>query len=107
MDLFFNIGLYHFLAAAIFLFATGLLGVILSKNLLKTLISAEILFCGIILNIAALAVYCDADKYKGITLAFILTVIISVLIGAGLIITMNINKYKDSSDIEKLNELKG
>ena len=107
MDLFLNIGLYHFLATSIFLFAIGLFGAIFSNNLIKTLISLEFLFCGVILNLASFAVYCDDSKYKGISLIFVITVIVSVLIAAGLITAMNISKYKESLNVENLNNLKG
>ena len=107
MDLFLNIGLYHFLATSLFLFAIGLLGTIFSNDLIKTLISVEILFCGVILSLASFAVYCDDSKYKGISLVFFITIILAILISAGIIITMNISKYKQSLNVDNINKLKG
>lgn len=107
MDIFINIGFYHFLLTALFLFATGLLGVIVSKNLLKILISLEIMFCGVTLNLATFAVYCDNSHFKGSILALFVIALSAVHIAIGIAITLNIYKFKETVNMDNIGELKG
>lgn len=107
MDFLLNIGLYHFLTTALFLFAMGLLGAIVSKNLLKILISLEIMFCGVTLNIAAFTVYCDTSHFKGSILAFFVIILAAIQIAIGAVIAFNIYKFKGNTDIDEMGELRG
>ncbi|MBQ2644349.1 NADH-quinone oxidoreductase subunit NuoK [bacterium] len=106
MDYFFNIGLYHFLTTALILFAIGFLGTIISKNLLRILISLEIMFCGITLNIAAFSVYCDVSHFKGSILALFVIILLAIHVIIASAIILNIYKFKGSIDIENCGELK-
>ncbi len=107
MDYLFNIGMYHFLLLGLFLFLTGLLGTIISKNLLRILISLEIMFCGITLNLATFAVYSDGTHFKGGILALFVLVMTAVHIAVGVAIAFNIYGLKGTVDIEEVGELKG
>lgn len=107
MDFLFNIGMYHFLLLGLILFLTGLLGTIISKNLLRILISLEIMFCGITLNLAVFSVYSDSTHFKGVILAIFVLVMTAVHIAVGVAIVFNIYGFKKSVDIEEIGELKG
>lgn len=107
MDFFVNIGMYHFILTAIFFFAIGLFGVIISKNILRILISIEIMFCGVTLNIATFAVYCDELHFRGSVLALFVIVLASIHTAIGIAIALNIYKFKGSLNIENIGELKG
>ncbi|MCR5261037.1 MAG: NADH-quinone oxidoreductase subunit NuoK [Candidatus Gastranaerophilales bacterium] len=107
MEGFLHIGLYHFMTIAIILFAMGILGLVISKNLLKILISVEIMFCGITLNLAALSVYCDITHFEGGMLALSIIMLASLLVAIGLVIALNIYKFKGTTDIDDIGELKG
>ena len=107
MEYFLHIGLYHFVAIALMLFSMGLAGLLMSKNLLKTFISLEIMFCGIILNLAALSVYCDTGHFKGAMLALCVIMLISLHIALGFIIALNIYKFRGTLDIDEIGDLKG
>lgn len=107
MDFLLNIGLYHFLTTSLLLFALGLLGTIVSKNLLKILISLEIMFCGVTLNIASFAVYCDTNHFKGCILAFFVIILTAIHLSIGAAIAYNLYKFKVNLDIDEMGELKG
>lgn len=102
-----NIGLYHFLFPALFLFAIGLLGVIVSKHILRILISLEIMFCGVTLNVAAFATFCTNSPFKGEILALFLIIFSVIHIAVGAAVTINIFKFKQTLNIEDIGELKG
>jgi NADH:ubiquinone oxidoreductase subunit K len=107
MDFLLNIGLYHFLILSLFLLLIGFLGAIISKNLLRILISLEIMFCGITLNIGAFSVYTDITHFKGIIFIFFIMILMTIHIVIGIAITMNIFKLKGTTNIEEIGELKG
>ncbi len=102
-----NIGMFHFLLLGLFLFLIGLLGTIISKNLLRILISLEIMFCGITLNLATFAVYNDSTHFMGGITALFVIVMTTVHIAIGATIALNIFHLKGTVDIEEIGELKG
>lgn len=102
-----NIGIYHFLLLALILFAIGLFGAIVSKNILKILISVEIMFCGVTLNLATFATYSDVTHLKGSILTLFAIVHGAIHLAVGIAIVINIKKFKNSTDIENIGELKG
>ncbi|MGN0015201.1 MAG: NADH-quinone oxidoreductase subunit NuoK [Candidatus Gastranaerophilaceae bacterium] len=107
MNIVTDIGLYHFLFPALFLFAIGLFGAIVSKHILKILISLEIMFCGVTLNVAAFATFCTNTPLKGNVLALFLIILSVVHIAVGAAVTVNIFKFKHTVNIEDIGELKG
>ena len=102
-----HIDMYHFLILAILLFMTGIFGVVISKHLIKVLISLEIMFCGITLSLATFTTYCDPDHTKGTVAALFFIVLSAIHIAIGMAITMNIFKFKETVNIENIGELKG
>lgn len=102
-----NIEFYHFLPVALFLFVIGLLGVIISKNIIRILISFQIMFGGIVLNFGAFAAYCDTSHFKGIVLSLFIIVFTVLHIVVCLAVYAELYKFKQSSNIEDFGELKG
>ena len=102
-----NIGLYHYLLVGLFLFATGILGIIISKNIIRILISIEVMFCGIAVNFAAFSVYSDVTHFKGAVFALFITVLTILHISVCLAVIIKAYMVKQSSDIEDFGELKG
>lgn len=102
-----NIGIYHFLLLALILFVIGLFGAVVSKNLLKILISIEIMFCGVTLNLATFATYSDTTHFKGSIMTLFAIVLAAIHIAVGIAIIVNIWKFKSTTNIENIGELKG
>lgn len=90
-----TIGIFHFLILGIILFSIGLFGVIVSNNLIKTLLSFVIMFNAVCINFVAISQYCDGIKTEGSTFAVFISVInlIMVIIFISLIIN-NKDKLK-------------
>ena len=94
-----------YILISIFLFLSGLLGVIIRKNLITLLISTELMLNGVNLALASV------DKMVGgvegqVFALFILAVAASeVAIGLGLIVTLfRLKGYEGSSEITHLRE---
>ena len=70
-----NIGLIHYLILALFLFLTGLIGVLISRNMLRTVMSLFIMTIAIVLNFLTFGHYCDKTmENANIICIFVLTI---------------------------------
>lgn len=107
MEILLNIGLYHFLTVAVFLFVIGLLGIVISKNLIRIFVSLLIMFCGIALNFGAFSVFCDFSHFKGAVFALFIMILAVLHIVVCLAVLSELYKFKQSSDIEDYGDLKG
>lgn len=65
IKLIFDIGLYHYLFLALVLFLIGFFGAIVSKNMLKVLISIEFMLTAVNINFIAFASFFDNLKLQG------------------------------------------
>lgn len=65
IELIFDIGLYHYLFFALILFLMGFWGAIISKNMLKVLISIEFMLTAVNINFIAFASFFDNIKLHG------------------------------------------
>ena len=98
-----NIGLMHYLVLALILFLIGLCGVLISRNLLRIVMSLFIMTVAIVINFLAFGCYCDSllDN-ANITCIFALLVSVIQTIIA-LVILYKIyqaNEYLDSEKIK-------
>lgn len=108
MDSFvYNIGLYHYLVFALFLFLIGALGVIICKNVVKILICLEFMICAVNLNFIAFASYHDAVKLHGFCFSIFYIAIGAVETAIALLIFYLMFKERKSIDIDKYKGLKG
>lgn len=102
-----NFGIYHFLTVAVVMFITGICGLIFAKNLLKLLISAQIMFLGIIINFVSFSAFSDSEVGKGGIFALFITVLVTLQIATGIAFIFNINKFKNNVNSDSIGELKG
>ncbi|MBR1908428.1 NADH-quinone oxidoreductase subunit NuoK [bacterium] len=106
-NLIFNITLYHYLILALLLFAIGLAGVILSKNILKVLISAEFLLSAVNINFVAFAFFADNVNLTGFIFSIFTVAVGAVELAVAVAIFYLMYKNKKSVDINEYKELKG
>lgn len=102
-----DIGVFHYLILGSFLFIIGFLGMIICKNLIKMLISSEILITSVCINFIAIAYFCDGIKLEGTSFSIFVSFIMlaqSLILAA---IIFNLYKYKKITSTDKLKELKG
>ncbi len=102
-----ELGLAHYLTLAAILFCTGILGLIISRNIVKILISIEILLNAVNINFAAFANFADLDEAKGQIFAIFIMAIAAAEIALGLAILIACYRNRHSVDIEDYTSLKG
>lgn len=64
-----EITMYHYLFIGMLMFLIGLLGSVLVKNMIKVLISIEIMLLGVNINFVTFASFCDNVKFDGYIIA--------------------------------------
>ena len=64
-----EITMYHYLFIGLVLFVLGLVGSIFVKNVIKVLISIEMMLLGVNINFVTFASYCDNIDFNGYIMA--------------------------------------
>lgn len=107
INLVFNIGLYHYLFLALILFMIGFFGAIVSKNVLKVLISIEFMLTAVNINFIAFASFFDNIKLNGFVFSLFYIAVGAVEIAIALAIFYLMFRTKQSINTEDYTELKG
>lgn len=106
-DLFFNITLYHYLVLSLLLFTIGFVGAIISKNVLKILISIEFILTAVNINFIAFSTFNDNIANNGYVFSIFYLGLGAVEIAIAIAIFYLMYKTKKSADINDYKELKG
>lgn len=107
INLIFDIGLYHYLLLGLILFLIGFWGAIISKNVLKVLISIEFMLTAVNINFIAFASFFDNVKLHGFVFSLFYIAVGAVEIAIALAIFYLMFRAKQSVNTEDYNELKG
>ena len=98
--------LFHYLILAAVLFFIGIIGVVISRNLIRVLISLELMMSAVNINFIAFSSYLDKEASGAVCMLFISAVsAVQVALALSIIITFFRDKHNISS--EELEELKG
>lgn len=100
INLIFDIGLYHYLFLALILFVIGFFGAIISKNMLKVLISVEFMLTAVNINFIAFASFFDNIKLQGFIFSLFYIAIGAVEIAIALAIFYVMFRTKQSVNTE-------
>ncbi len=107
VDIIFNIGLYHYLLLALILLLIGIFGVIVSRNVLKILISLEFMLTAVNINFIAFASFFDNINLNGFVFSLFYISLSAAEVAIALMIFYLMYKTKKTVDIESYKELKG
>lgn len=107
VNLIFNVTLYHYLILALLLFTIGFIGIIVSKNVIKVLISTEFLVSAVNINFVAFATFSDNVNLTGYTYSLFTIVIGGIELAVALALFFILYKNKKSVDINEYKELNG
>jgi len=102
-----DIGLYHYLLLALILFMIGFFGAIVSKNILKVLISVEFMLTAVNINFIAFASFFDSIKLDGFVFSLFYIAVGASEIAIALAIFYLMFRAKNSVNTEDYNELRG
>lgn len=100
-----EITIYHYLFIGLIIFLIGLVGTILSKNIIKVLISIEFMLLGVNINFVTFGSFCDGINFDGYIIALFYTGIGAVEFAVALYIFYLMFQKKKSENIERYNEL--
>lgn len=100
-----EITMYHYLFLGLVLFLIGICGSILSRHVIKILISLEFMLTGININFVTFATYCDNIKFDGYIMALFYVAIGAVELALALYIFYLMYSKKESENIDKYGDL--
>jgi NADH:ubiquinone oxidoreductase subunit K len=101
----FEITIYHYLFLGLALFIIGIAGSILSKNVIKVLISIEFILTGVNINFITFSSFCDNLKFDGYIIALFYVAIGAVELALALYIFYLMYGKKNSDNIEHYGDL--
>ena len=100
-----EITIYHYLLLNLLIFIIGLVGTIISKHIIKILISIEFLLTGINLNFITFATLFDGANLDGYIIALFYVAIGAVELAVALYIFYLMYSKKNSDNIDKYGDL--
>ena len=100
-----EITMYHYLFIGLVLFVLGLVGSIFVKNIIKVLISIEMMLLGVNINFVTFASYCDNIEFNGYIMALFYIGLGAVELAVALYIFYLMYQKKESDNIEKYTDL--
>lgn len=100
-----EITIYHYLALGLTLFVIGIAGSILSKHVIKMLISIEFILTGVNINFVTFGTFCDNIYFDGYIFTLFYTAIGAVEFALALYIFYLMYKRKQSEEIDKYGDL--
>jgi NADH-quinone oxidoreductase subunit K len=99
-----NIGLEHYLVVSVLLFALGLLGVLLRRNLLVIYMSLELMLNAA--NLALVAFSRFTDRLDGQVLVFFVITVAAAEVAVGLALIVALYRKRQTAHVEDLTVMK-
>jgi NADH:ubiquinone oxidoreductase subunit K len=100
-----DITMYHYLFLGLLIFVIGLMGSILSRHIIKVLISIEFILTGVNINFVTFATFCDNVHIDGYVMGLFYVAIGAVELAVALYIFYLMYSKKQSENIEKYGDL--
>lgn len=106
MTYLYPIQLNHYLVLGAILFCIGIYGIITCRNLIKVLMSIELMLNAANINFVAFSNYVTPAELTGQVFAIFIITIAAAEAGVALAIVLSVYKHFQSVDIDKLKLLK-
>ena len=100
-----EIGIYHYLFLGLILFVIGIVGSIVSKHVIKVLISIEFILTGVNINFVTFATFCDNMQLDGYIMSLFYVAIGAVELAVALYIFYLMYSKKESENIDRYGDL--
>ncbi len=100
-----EITIYNYLFLGLLLFVIGIVGSILSKHVIKVLISIEFILTGVNINFITFATFCDSVSFDGYLFTLFYVGIGAVELAVALYIFYLMYNKKQSENIENYGDL--
>ena len=98
--------LEYFLLLAAALFCIGVYGLVTSRNVIRVLMSIELMQNAVNINLMAFSNYLDPGQIKGQVFSVFVITIAAAEAAVGLAIVLSIYRNRDTVDMEQFNLLK-
>ncbi len=100
-----EITMFHYLLLGLVLFVIGIVGSILSKHVIKVLISIEFILTGVNINFITFASFVDGTAFDGYMISLFYVGLGAVELAVALYIFYLMYSKKQSENIEKYGDL--
>ena len=101
------LSLQHFLVLSAILFSIGIFGVLTRRNAVAILLSLELIFNAVNINLVAFSYYVTPQWITGQIFAVFVITIAAAEVVVGLSIVLSIYRHLRVIDVENINLLKG
>ncbi|KKZ09949.1 MAG: NADH dehydrogenase [Candidatus Synechococcus spongiarum 15L] len=101
-----DVPLQAYLVVAAMLFCIGVWGLINSRNAVRVLMSIELMFNAVNLNMMAFSSYLDGDQVRGQVFAVFIITVAAAEAAVGLAILLSLYRNRDTVDMEQFNLLR-
>ena len=99
------ITLQHYLVLAALLFCVGLFGALTRKNAVGVLMSLELMFNAVNINLVAFSHF--LGEPRGLVFAIFVITVAAAEVTVGVAIVLSVYRNRDTIDLEKISELRG
>ncbi len=99
-----TVGLAHFLVLSLILFLTGLFGVLISRNMLRTVMSLFIMSVSAVINFTAFGYYCDNSMENANMIGVFILILSVIQTIIALVILYKIYQANEYLDTEKIKD---
>nr|YP_009033766.1 subunit 4L of NADH-plastoquinone oxidoreductase [Roya anglica]AHZ11149.1 subunit 4L of NADH-plastoquinone oxidoreductase [Roya anglica] len=96
----------HSLCLGAYLFCLGIYGLITSRNMIRALMSLELMLNGVNINLITFSSFLDSEEIKGQVFAIFIIAIAAAEAAIGLAIVLNIYRNRNSIRIDQFDLLK-
>lgn len=102
----FEVGLLHYVILATILFILGLFGVLMSRNVIRVLMSLELMLNAVNINFVAFNNYLNPSQLTGQVFAIFILTVSAAEAAVGLAIVIAMYRARSTVDMEKFDLLK-
>lgn len=99
------IGLTHYLTLAALLFCIGLYGALTRKNAVGVLMSLELMFNAVNINLVAFSHF--LHEPRGVVFAIFVITVAAAEVTVGVAIVLSVYRNRGTIELEKVSELRG
>ena len=99
------ISMYHYLFLGLVIFVIGIIGAVISKHVIKMLISIEFILTGVNINFITFGTFCDGIKFDGYIMSLFYVAIGAVELAVALYIFYLMYHKNKSENIEDYGDL--
>ena len=104
LDMFSNVGIYHYLALSVILMLVGLLGILISRNMTRILMSVFVVMLALVINFVTWGFYCDSNYEKTNMITFFVLFIFALQFVLALLVLCKIFQRDEYLDVEKMDD---